>query len=222
VIKINENYWMMHVRHWASRRWRANRRRTSETIISFRRLVRSLPRNSLIVDCGANVGDVTDVFLASGHRVIAFEPDPDAFSRLFNRFGNNKAVALRNEAVGSSERRIKLHRSPAVRHGNIAHTQGTSIFSHSAFYDDEGIEVNVIDLPFFLKGLNEPIALLKLDIEGAELEIIETLLIDGHDHIGYILVETHERMFPMMLDRFIRIRTQIESMGLKKFNLDWV
>ena len=40
----------------------------------------------LVIDCGANVGKVTDYFSSKGATVIAFEPNQFAFSYLKEKF----------------------------------------------------------------------------------------------------------------------------------------
>lgn len=221
-MRVDENYWLMQARYWLNRRWRAKRRKDAAAVLRFRKLVRSLPKGSLAVDCGANVGSVTGLLLNAGLRVIAFEPDPDAFRVLSTKFGHHRRATLHNKAVGAASRTLTLHRTPKARTGDIAQTIGSTLMPHALVDAAEGILVEVVDLPEHLWNLGEGVALLKMDVEGAEAEIVQALLERGHSHIGTILVETHERLIPEIADQLADIRRRVAEERLTKFDLEWV
>jgi len=221
-MRINENYWAMQAHYWFSRRWKPRRRWRAETILRFRNLVRSLPNGALAIDCGANVGDVTGVLVRDGLCVIAFEPDPLAFERLQGRFGKHPRVTLYQKAVGASAGTLQLYRTPQANAGDISHTISSTLFPHDIVEAAEGVTVEVVDLPAFLRSLDEPVALLKLDVEGAETEIVQALLDGGHEHLQHVLVETHERLIPELADQTRALRERVRREGLSKFDLDWL
>lgn len=198
------------------------RKGSAEALLRFQRLLRSFPADSLTVDCGANVGHVTAAMLKAGHRVIAFEPDPMAFSLLQSRFAGNPRVMLHQKAVGSSARKLQLYRTPGANRGIVGQTIGTTLFANSHVEPAEGVFVDVINLPEFLISLPERVALLKLDVEGAEVEILNALLPDKHEHIDNVLVETHERLFPDMAEEIAAHRDFVRRQRLSKFDLDWI
>lgn len=53
----------------------------------------------LVIDCGANMGHITQMLADKGAEVHAFEPNPDAFKILQKRFEGSPAVRLFPEAV---------------------------------------------------------------------------------------------------------------------------
>ena len=59
-----------------------------------------LKPGDLAVDCGANMGVVTQRLAATGADVVAFEPDPFAFKTLEQKFAKLPNVTLINAAVG--------------------------------------------------------------------------------------------------------------------------
>ena len=78
-----------------------------------------------------------------------------------------------------------------------------------------------MDFIDFLQALPEPISILKMDIEGAEIEILEKLLDTGlHTKIALIFVETHGRISLACAWRTDRIRARIHAAGFSNFNLD--
>ncbi len=80
----------------------------------------------------------------------------------------------------------------------------------------------VIDLPALIATRGD-IGVLKLDVEGAELGILETLLARrAFDRIGLTLVETHERLFPALQPRYAALRAAIAAAWPPaRVNLDW-
>ena len=80
----------------------------------------------------------------------------------------------------------------------------------------------MVDLVQFLRGLDEPVAVVKMDIEGSEAECIESILDAGiHRSIGQILVETHERFSPDLAAQINRLRDRIGREGIRNINLNW-
>lgn len=51
-----------------------------------------LDKDSIIIDCGANIGDFTSVVARSGSRVVSVEPHGECFSILRKRFATNKIL----------------------------------------------------------------------------------------------------------------------------------
>lgn len=65
----------------------------------------------LALDCGANLGVVTDILARSGADVVAFEPDPWTFAQLSARFDGVANVTLVNAAVGVGAGTVRLRRA---------------------------------------------------------------------------------------------------------------
>src|SRR5262245_51819241 len=53
----------------------------------------------VMIDCGANVGDVTSLLARSGATIYAFEPNPLCFAILSNRFKAMSMVHCFNQGV---------------------------------------------------------------------------------------------------------------------------
>ena len=68
------------------------------------------------------------------------------------------------------------------------------------------------------------IAFLKMDIEGAELEILEAMEKKGtFEAVRCTVAETHENKFPDLADRFAALRDRISNTYSKaRVNLDWI
>ena len=64
---------------------------------------------------------------------------------------------------------------------------------------------------------------IKLDIEGAEFEVLEALIAqDLYKNVEYIMVETHERLFENPRTKIDELKAQITQKHIKNIYLDWV
>ena len=217
---LQESYLEFVLRWHLYRKWHRPPRPNRQAEFNFHQLMKATPAGGLFIDLGANVGDVTRHALSYGMRVIAFEPDPTALQMLTRRFGDDKRVTIIPKAVGGSARTATLHQRPDTR--NIRMTEWSSLFEVPAHANGPAVDVEVIDLVEFLKGIREPIAIVKMDIEGAEAECIEAMLNDGICHsIGRILVETHERLSPDLAARIGALRERVAQEGIANIDLDW-
>jgi hypothetical protein len=80
----------------------------------------------------------------------------------------------------------------------------------------------LIDFSAFLNALDCDIALIKMDIEGAEVELLETLLeAPVLDRIHAIFVETHERKLPDLAPRMARLKARYGELARPRVNWDW-
>lgn len=70
---------------------------------------------------------------------------------------------------------------------------------------------------------HERLYFVKLDIEGAEFDIMDRLLdMKLYEKIDYIACETHERFFHDGKARIARLREKITKHGANNILLDWI
>jgi FkbM family methyltransferase len=122
-----------------------------------------LEDDSIILDIGANIGLFS---LATAGRfsnpIYAFEPNPDAYSRLVKNVEANVATNVKpvNNAIYSSHCRIGFRLEGATTTGHI----------HKA--SDFLVEAVTLD-DFCRQNSIYRVGLLKIDVEGAEIEILK-------------------------------------------------
>ena len=152
--------------------------------------LKPLPK-SKVLDLGANVGNFTDVFVNYDCEVVALEPHEKAFRRLNKRFKNNSNVTLLNCAVSNKSGFTELHLHPDHRFDKM----GSSIYASTVPTQYESkhdvYKVNTKALSEIIETYG-PFFLVKIDIEGAESDLVETL-ISLADKITFLLMETHSR-----------------------------
>lgn len=191
-------------------------------------VVSMLRPGDVTVDCGANRGDVTEVLASSGATVHAFEPDPYNIAHLQDRFATAANVTVHPVAVGTEAGTVRLMRAANWDDDpDFASVKSTVVVGGRKIADGEGIDVEMIDFPAFLRGLvgqHGRVAFVKMDIEGAELDLLsamlEARLFDG---IQLTVAETHERKFKDLRPRFADLRTAISAAyPPARVNLDWI
>src|SRR5262245_52901688 len=143
----------------------------SVAVLELRDATRSLRAGSVAIDCGAHVGNVTAAFSATGARVVAFEPNPEAFAALRERFERVDNVRLVNAAVSDRDGRARLYLHRSAAEDQVKWAVGSSLYAAKGNVDaDRSVEVETVDLDGVIRELGR-VDLLKLDVEGAEIPI---------------------------------------------------
>ena len=136
----------------------------------------------------------------------------------------NKAV------VGDKNKsKVKLFLHERAEEDQIKFSTGSSIIieknnvSKNSFFEVDSI--NFLDLVKSVTStMKKNIKLVKMDVEGAEVEILENLLVE-EELLGLIenmVVETHEKKIPELKDRMERIRKIIKDRKIDNINLNWI
>lgn len=155
-----------------------------------------------VIDCGANIGIFT-LFLcnqARGIKVHCFEPSSDTFRTL-----------AANIRANDLQQFVFVH-PRAIWKDNLEHQLNHFRSSgRRSFFEDSCLEksgpneiVSCIDLAQAVRLCgSETIDLVKIDAEGAELEIIESATFDTWAPIQRVVLEYHEHMRPGCRDRIV-------------------
>ncbi len=140
-----------------------------------------------VVDAGAHVGGFT-LWAArrANCRILALEPNPETYELLaenVRRAGILSRVTLFNAALAGGSGTRTLHTPPGPSHGDsVAIEKGGG-----------SVEVRAMTLSELLaSGGIEHVDLLKLDVEGAEYEVIKEIHLDLLRGAGVIMIECHD------------------------------
>lgn len=169
------------------------RNRTSDAVVyrqvfvneEYDATLGEIPEAGTIVDLGANVG-YASIYMLSKHpgaRVIAMEPDPENFALLRRNlapYGGRCEALL--AAAWSHPTRLQMRTEP-YRGGG-----------HWARQVEEGNDgtVEALDLgTLFTKLGIEKVSILKMDIEGAEVEVFSGNL-DWISRVDSMMIELHD------------------------------
>ena len=120
-------------------------------------LARYLGPGTVMYDIGANVGFFTVLAARRGGEVHAFEPDPANFKVLTRHVSLNALAAVTAHEMAISDRDGTATFSPNGSMGHLA---------------EAGIPVRTVRLDTLLdSGMARP-SVIKVDVEGAELEVL--------------------------------------------------
>lgn len=191
----------------------------------------AIPPQRLVIDGGANLGLFSDLMLGLGAEVVAFEPNPILCRYLAKKYQidekaeesslaplllKRKAISTKNEVL-----QFSMPKSGSF----INQSQGGSIENVVCGGDRLEFDVNAIDFVGYLRQLKaegrRPY-LIKLDIEGAEFDVLNSILDSGlHDSFDYLVCETHERFFEDGDKRINQLKGRLKSENVNNIFLDW-
>jgi len=125
----------------------------------------------VIVDAGANIGLIS-IFCArkvkSNGLVLSFEPHPETFPILEKNIAINdlSQVLSINKALGSAKGNAKIYSNLQINRGAASLVEFQE--------DSPSFDIEVVTLDTILKGRNiVKVNLLKIDVEGFEMEVLK-------------------------------------------------
>jgi FkbM family methyltransferase len=137
-----------------------------------------LRRGDTVIDVGANVGDFTECALAYQPWLVihAFEPIPEAFETLARRFGRYPGFRANQVALGTCLGQRRFHVSRYAEASSFF-PLGQELLEGVYGLDyatEKSIDVTVEKLETYCDAQRiREIRLLKLDVQGAEVEVLE-------------------------------------------------
>ena len=164
-----------------------------------------------VLDIGANIGDSAIFFALKGaKRVIAVEPFPSTFEALLMNIKENNfqdVITPRNYAVSNEQGSIKLSNRVVNSVGTMAKSQ------------NEGTIIPTFTLRDIVEEFSLSSFILKMDCEGCEYEVLDTISETLSERISEIFVEYHDtpRNIPKILQDMsfeINVYKKSEKMGL--------
>ena len=158
----------------------------------FIELIKPLNQKSIVLDIGANIGNVSNFILEKkGSKVFAFEPNKLCFEILARRFIDDSRGKTFNLAVSNYSGLSKLYlhqKSKGIT--DFDYIESSSLKNEKDNVSEtNSIEVNVEHISKILSKFSY-IDLIKIDAEGSEYEIIP-FLIDNKNKIKNVLCELH-------------------------------
>ncbi len=160
--------------------------------------------NSCALDIGANIGNHSLYFSKFFKNVYAFEPNPKTYDLLFLNSKLEKNIKAFNFGLGQFNNVVKFKTSSQ----NIGASKVVDGFNN-VLSDDE-IFVNIIRLDDVHEILHESISLIKLDVEGQELNVIKGAINIINKYSPIILFEQHANDFVNGKSAVIK---ELESLG---------
>lgn len=160
--------------------------------------------NNVVLDIGTNIGNHTLFYLLENKasKVYCFEPVQTTFSILEKNIKINnieKKVSLSNVGIGQKK-----------GHAIISNYDSHNIGGTTIESDEDG-EINIIAIDEIT--FPSKIALVKIDVEGFELNVIKGMINTLNDHKPYITIEIRDK-------NFHEIHSMLKSIGYTYIELE--
>jgi FkbM family methyltransferase len=164
------------------------------------RYIYDLAPESMIFDCGAFLGDfAAEMIRRYGCKVFCFEPVPAYFDQLSKRFADNPRVECLNFGI-----------APVSGSALISVEKEASSLFRTETNDSEAVQLLDISEALQLAGGGK-IDLLKLNIEGAEFDLLDAILARNlANQFRHIQVQFHQ-VVPDFHKRWLKIRSGLAN-----------
>ncbi|MGL4236291.1 FkbM family methyltransferase [Tabrizicola sp.] len=205
-------------------RGRLKRVQGPRAVADFQTRLPGIGPGDVCLDLGANVGSFTAEMASRGCEVHSYEPDPTAWEALVKNVGHLPNVTLHNSAVAVTAGTFRLRRARSFADDPLGSTVMSSIVltDPRRFQDDEGIDVDVRAFQDVIAGFGRRVALVKMDIEGAEFDILRLIFANpAAFDIDAIFCETHERDAYAEFREIDRMRRESDRLERPYINLYW-
>lgn len=185
----------------------------------FKPIFYDIPHGALCLDCGANIGLITDIIIFMNGRSICFEPNPIALKMLHKKYDANSNVKIEPVAVSNKIGMATLfYYGQYDRGANICNFKGEPEKPKNISH-----VVDTIRLSEYINKLSEYIYLLKIDIEGSEFDVIPDLINSGAVHkCKHILCETHARFFDDGDEKLKQLQKIISDNNITNIHMEWI
>ncbi len=185
--------------------------------------LKKIKPGDIAIDCGANIGKYTKVMADRGAEVYAFEPNPYAFKELSNKFIGNDKVHCYNKGVYDKNTTMPLYLHKNAAEDQVKWSIGSSLLAYKSNVDqNNAVETELVDLAEFINNLGRKIKIVKMDIEGAEVEVITELIDTGViKKIKWLLVEGHGKRIPETRSKIDELRHRIKKEKIKNIYFNW-
>lgn len=162
-------------------------------------------RGGILVDCGANVGELGLWARDRGMRYVAFEPEePEARCCDLNNFSGEPRT--RREALWNTDTTLEFHTQPETADGSLIAGVGALAVRR--------VPARRLDSVLTLADLGAGPAVLKVEAEGAEPEVLQGAagLLPAFD---YVAVDCGPERGPERKDTFVETNTLLSDAGFR-------
>jgi FkbM family methyltransferase len=167
-------------------------------------------KKPIVFDCGSNAGEFAGwVKREFGARVYGYEPDPRLFKKLTherNDDAQNPEISFFQKAIAGREGTARLH---------LGNSQCSSLY----YPENAGVQTELVTLSTLEAEMSrlgvESIDLLKLDIEGAELDVLQTTPAAVLRRISQITTEFHDFLQPGDVPAIRATIARVNSLGFR-------
>ena len=187
----------------------------------MRRVARTLSRGDIVLDLGAHTGIAAIEFSHCAGRVYAFEPHPDIFAALQRNTRAYPRIVPVRKAVSDTTGTAQLFFEPPARPGFFEGSTLVTTKSNLSYANAH--EVETVALAEFILSLDRDVALIKMDVEGAEYRILSALIeTPAIARVREIHVEDHCDRVAGLAEERAAFEARAAALGvLDRFDFGW-
>jgi FkbM family methyltransferase len=172
-----------------------------------------LTPDSVVMDVGGYHGLWTELTIERkgfSPNVYVFEPVPDWYADIKNKFNGNSKIQVFNFGLAGADRKDTFE----------INRDSTGAWARSS--DGASVDVSIRDIAGVLKELGlEKVDLITINCEGGEYAILERLLTTGTiSDFKYVQVQYHN-LFSESSDKRDWIRQALSATHREKYNIPW-
>lgn len=186
--------------------------------------LKKLKKNDYVLDIGANIGLVTECFAKTGCKVVSFEPNKYSFKQLKKMSLKYKNIKIFNAAAGIKKKIVKIYHHENFKLKSLKYSQASSLLKEKKNVDVMNFHfVKMIDLAKYIKKNRNYYKIMKIDIEGYEIELLNHLINKNVlSKIGRIYVEFHDNKNVFLKRKTEKLKQRIKKLNLQsKFKYTW-
>ena len=154
--------------------------------------LKNINKNSIILDIGANIGNVTDfLYTKFEPNIYSYEPNISCYNFMKKRFEGINKIRIFNFAVSDFDGKSHLYFHVNAKGINdTRYIEGATLRPQKDNIDrKKKLEIECIDIKKIIRKFDK-IDLIKIDIEGSEYTIMPEI-IKNRDKITRVICETH-------------------------------
>jgi len=167
----------------------------------------------LCFDLGAHLGDRIRAWSQLGAHIVALEPHPGCMRWLRGQYGNNSNVVLVEQAIGARPGKATFWISRLTPSISTLSPQWLTTVQQSPRFAgarwEEQIPVTVTTLDALINQYGKP-AFCKIDVEGAELDVLQGL--------SHALPALSFEYIPVMIETALRCIDRLSQLGDYEYN----
>lgn len=151
--------------------WKHKEVRKKEVYKAYSKFV---GHGDLVFDIGANVGEITEVCLELGARVVCVEPQPYCVNILKRKFGKNANVYIVEKGLGEKEGHLKLNVNELTPETSTFMKEWSNQERFTGQRWNKQVLVAVTTLDQLINKFGTP-KFCKIDVEGFEYKVLRGL-----------------------------------------------